>query len=148
MSPPEGTKKRQRGAELLEFVITLPFILLIAFIFIEFAVALNNQAVLTEASRAAALQAIRGSTQTAAEQAAQNVVRSRIVWYDGATPPEPNISFNPSNFFTLANDPGRPVTVTVTKSFSFHLLPNFLSVFSGLNDLTLTGRTVMLEQKH
>jgi Flp pilus assembly protein TadG len=144
---PSNRKNRtqQRGAELVEFAVTLPIILLVAFILIEFAVALNNQAVLTDASRAAALQAIKGNTEAAARAAARDVYNARVLWYQSSTP-EPAVSFDPANIWTLTNSPGRPITVTVTQNLNLKLIPGFLS--GGLQNLSLTGRTVMRELKH
>lgn len=135
--------RRQRGAELVEFVITLPIIIIVAFILIEFAVALHNQAVLTNASRAAALQAIKGNTEAEARTAAQDIYNARTLWYQSATP---EVSFDPPNIWTLTNSPGRPITVTVTQNLNLQLIPSFLA--GGLQNLSLTGQTVMRELKH
>jgi len=52
------SRKRQAGAEILEFVVTLPVILIFLFLIIEFGIALTDQAVLADVSRAAARAAI------------------------------------------------------------------------------------------
>ena len=136
--------RRQRGAELVEFAVTLPTILIIAFIMIEFAVALNNQAVLTNASRAAALAEIRGGD---GEAAAQQVYTALINWFGGAPPPDDPPQIVRGAGCGAAPDPGCAITVTVTQDFSFQLLPDFLGRFVGLGDLQLAGQTTMYEQK-
>jgi Flp pilus assembly protein TadG len=141
-----GKLSSQNGAELVEFAVTLPVILLIALIFVEFAVALNNLAVLTNASRAAALEAVRGSPEAKSRAAAQNIFNSRIAWYQAGSP-APVVSFDPE-YWLVANSPGRPITVTVTHTLDLQLIPNFVEEFLGLDELTLTGRTVMREFKH
>ena len=128
----------QRGAELVEFILTLPLILAVAFIMIEFAVALTDQAVLTSASRAAARQAIRGGDPDAAAAA---VFPSLISWSE-ASSTAPIVTVSRASGCSTAPDPGCAITVTITYDFDFLLLPAFLS---KALDIDLRAQTVMRE---
>ena len=129
----------QRGAELVEFILTLPLILAVAFIMIEFAVALTDQTVLTSASRAAAREAIQGGDAGAAAAA---VFPSMISWSDVSSTAPTVLPPVRDPACGAAPDPGCEVTVTITYDFDFLLLPAFLS---KALDIDLTARTVMRE---
>jgi Flp pilus assembly protein TadG len=125
--------KRQRGAEILEFVITLPAILTVFFLIVELGVGFVDQAVLVNASRAAAREVIRGRTDTQAREAAEQVLASLISWDPEAPAPTVNVMRSGANA-------GDEVAVTVTYTYQFLLLPAFASTAA---DLTLSARTVM-----
>jgi Flp pilus assembly protein TadG len=124
---------RQRGAEILEFIITLPVILTVLFMIVELGVGFMDQAVLVNASRAAAREVVRGKTDAQAREAAGRVFPSLVTWNSDASAPTVTIVRSGSS-------PGDDVTVTITYSYQFLLLPAFTS---SAADLTLRARTVM-----
>jgi Flp pilus assembly protein TadG len=128
----------QRGAELVEFILTLPLILAVAFIMIEIAVAMIDQAALTNASRAAAREAIQGGDASAAAAA---VFPSLISW-STVSSTTPNVTVSRDASCGAAPDPGCDITVTISYDFDFLLLPAFLS---NALDIDLTATTVMRE---
>jgi hypothetical protein len=143
-------RKGQRGAEIVELVITLPLMLVIALIFIELAIALSDQAALTNAARAAAREVIRGATDEQAEDAAELVYPSLISWSQEDNPP--TVSVDPAMAVRDTdadgepdNVEGREITVTIDYDFDLLLLPAFLS---DLVDFDLRGRSVMYELKY
>jgi hypothetical protein len=81
---------RQRGAEIVEFILVLPFILIVFFAVVELGVGFANQAVLANAARAAAREAIRARDDSAElETAVRDVVeRSMIAWKTRPDPPD------------------------------------------------------------
>jgi Flp pilus assembly protein TadG len=124
-------KNREKGVAAVEFALILPLLLLVLFMIIEFSIALYDKAVITNASREGArsgiVNASAGSRPTAGAIAA--VVNS----YCGSN----LISFGPS----ACVNPGDLLTVNVTYTYDFLVLPNFMG--SLPTGLTLTGNTVM-----
>ena len=123
----------QTGAEIIEFVVTLPVILLVFVLFVELGVGFINQATITNASRAGAREAIRGGTNLDAESAAQRAMSSLIYWK--APTSEPAVVVQ-----RVGSAPGDEVRVTVSYDYDFVFLPRFASTAAGLK---LTARTVM-----
>jgi Flp pilus assembly protein TadG len=158
--------RRQSGAELVEFFFVFPSILVVLFLIIELGVGFANQAVLTQASRAGAREAIRcigdptaQSCQDRVEEAVRQVAQSDTV-------PNPNdellalISWtkNPATEFQVdsieldtsksectATPPavGCPITVRVTYDFDFLLLPELPAWISPVGDIVLSAKTTM-----
>jgi Flp pilus assembly protein TadG len=132
-------KNREKGVAAVEFALILPLLLLVLFMIIEFSIALYDKAVITNASREGArsgiVNASAGSRPTAGAIAA--VVNS----YCGSN----LISFGPSAPATAVSaacvNPGDLLTVNVTYTYDFLVLPNFMG--SLPTGLTLTGNTVM-----
>ena len=113
---------RQRGAEIVEFLITLPVILLILAIFVDFGAALTDKLVLTDAARAATRVAIRGADDSAIQQAADRITANLL---RPAALPQAVITRG-------GNAAGAPITVSLTHTYRYLLLPNFLGGAAGL----------------
>lgn len=137
--------RRQQGAEVVEFAITLPVILLIFLLIVEFGVAFCDWAVVTNASRAAAREAIKGesfsacaaspcltpcsgkttcvcgaSPTDAAWCAASAVWSGSLIsgaWHSNTTPPSVTVSS------PYPPDAGTMVTATVSYPLQFVFLP-------------------------
>ena len=133
------TATSQRGAELVEFILTLPLILAVAFLLIELGVAIMDQAAVTNASRAAARAAILGED---ADAAAARVFTSTISWSKEDSPPTLDVNVVRGCGTQQRPVPGCPITATVTYDFDFLLVPAFLG---GMFDIDLTAATVMRE---
>jgi Flp pilus assembly protein TadG len=125
--------KYQTGAEIVEFLVTLPVILIVLGIVFDFGVAFSDQSLLSNASRAAAREVIRGATDAEAQQAADRITQSLISW--DSTDPLPTLTVT-----RTGNDPGDPATVTINHTYEFFLLPSFLGEMANLN---LSATTVM-----
>ena len=116
----------QRGAEIVEFLITLPVILIVLAIFVDYGMVFCNQSILTDAVRSASLEAIHGGTDAEAQQAADQISQSLLARPSGD--PLPVISV-----VRAGTDPGDAVTVTITYAMDFLLLPRFLSAYANIN---------------
>jgi hypothetical protein len=133
---------KQRGAEVVEFALTLPVILVLFFIFVEFGIALSDQAVIANASRAAAREAIKGADDTTVYNAADAVLTSLSNWTgdDGCHACEccvldedgtPCCEIAPADDDTpprSSADPGKEVRVKITFPFQGSLLSKFVSL--------------------
>jgi Flp pilus assembly protein TadG len=125
--------KYQAGAEIVEFLVTLPVILIVLGIIFDFGVAFSDQSLLSHASRVAAREVIRGATDAEAQQAADRITQSLIS--RESTDPLPTVTVT-----RTGNDPGDPTTVTINHNYVFSLLPSFLGEMANIN---LSASTVM-----
>lgn len=130
--------RHQRGVEIVEFLITLPFILIVLAIIFDFGVALSDRAILTNASRAAAREVIQGTGDAQAQLAADRITQSLLS--RTAADPLPQLAIN-----RTGTAPGDPVSVSISHEFGFFLLPHFIG---GITDITLTATTVMNTMPH
>ncbi|MEA3277445.1 MAG: TadE/TadG family type IV pilus assembly protein [Pseudomonadota bacterium] len=130
---------RQRGAELVEFAVVLPLALIILFGIIEVAVAAFDQAILTNASRVAAREAIRGATEAEWTQAAEQAAQFMVKW-NGTEPLDVAVLPDPSTA-----EEGTALTATATYPFGFFVLPRLLDAWP---DITLSASTVMRVLPH
>jgi Flp pilus assembly protein TadG len=147
--------KRQRGGDAVEFALTLPFMLLLLVIFVEYGLAFADKAVVVDASRAAARSAIGCNTATYsvsvcdqnARNAANAVLTSVIMW-SGTSPYTCSSAKCP-----IVREPNPDVynsvdqiTATVTFTYQFRLLPNalFSRIVGSRGPLDLSGTTKML----
>jgi Flp pilus assembly protein TadG len=150
MMGPRQALSRQHGAEVVEFVILLPLVLLLLLGIVEVAFGFFDQAILTTASRAAAREAVRAAPQDFdyanwnpagdAEQAARTAAQRMFSWDESQTLGD---DFFAIDVDPLAADSGDPVTVTLTYPYSFNVLGPLNTLFGGFADLTLTAQTVM-----
>ncbi|MEJ2424351.1 MAG: TadE/TadG family type IV pilus assembly protein [Candidatus Thiodiazotropha sp.] len=123
----------QRGAEIVEFLVTLPVILIVLAIVFDFGVALSDQSILTNATRAAAREVIQGASDLQAQQAANQITQSLLS--RAAADPLPTVTVNRTGL-----NPGDPVSVSITHEFAFFILPSFLADVTNIN---LGATTVM-----
>jgi hypothetical protein len=137
--------QHQGGAEVVEFLITLPVILIVLAIFVDFGFAYWEQAILTHASRAAALEVIRGGSDAEAQQASDRFICRDTTLNDSHLMLYPYPPCDPEHLPRITvvrsgSDPGDQVRVSVSYDFHFLLLPSFLSSFTNIN---LTATAVM-----
>ncbi|MBK1719251.1 TadE family protein [Thiocystis violacea] len=145
-------RSRQHGGEIVEFAISLPFILLLFFGVVEMSVGFFDQAILTNASRAAARELIRAvppnhdwatwDFEVAAEQAAEQAAQRMFTW---AGPETLNFDWEESDepcADRSGYDERARVIVTLTYRYRFFVLPQPLFM-PGLADLNLTAATEM-----
>lgn len=124
--------RRQQGAEIVEFMITLPVILIVLAILFDFGALFSDQIILNNAARVAAREVISGATDIEAQAAADRVTQSLLA-HGGSS--LPTIVVNRSG-----TAPGSLVTVTVNHTFNFLMLPGFASSAASF---TLTARVRM-----
>jgi Flp pilus assembly protein TadG len=123
----------QAGAEIIEFLVTLPVILIVLAIVFDFGVAFSDQTILTNATRAAVREVVQGASDAQAQQAVDMITPSLLSL--SPTDPLPTAIVNRSG----AN-PGDTVSVSITHEYDFFLLPHFLGT---ITDINLTATSVM-----
>jgi Flp pilus assembly protein TadG len=123
----------QSGAEIVEFLVTLPVILIVLAIVFDFGVALSDQSILTNATRAAVREVIQGANDAQAQLAADRITQSLLS--RPAANPLPLVTIN-----RTGTNPGDPVSVSITHEFAFFILPAFLA---NITNIELRATTVM-----
>ncbi len=110
---------KQHGADIVEFIVTLPFVMILFFMIVGFGVAMCDWAVIANASRAAAREAIRNTDNTAVYNAANAVLASLIIWKGSTsyTCNAANCPIVPSDRSSTAS--GADVSVTVSYTVQF-----------------------------
>jgi Flp pilus assembly protein TadG len=130
-------KNREKGVAAVEFALILPLLLLILFMIVEFSIALYDKAVVTNASREGARSGIVMGTPRPTAGAiiatVNNYCLSNLISF-GLSAPSTTVS-------AACVNPGDLLTVHVTYTYNFLVLPNFVGGLTG--GLTLTGNTVM-----
>lgn len=148
----EEKLRTQRGTAVVEFAVILPLLVVIVFGIIEFSVLLYDKAMVTNASREGARVGIvfnvdgNGDWIGVSDTTIRNTVNSYLSSYlislgnPAATVsiPDPVRTTNPD---TGAYSPGGTLTVSVTYTYTFMVIPNFIA--SIINPITLTAQTVM-----
>ena len=117
--------RKQRGADIVEFIITLPMMMIVFFVIVGFGVTMCDWAVIANASRAGAREAIRDATSSSCSGnsscdctstppadpiwcAAYNTWNGSLLsWAYGGTPPTVTV-YKPNT------SPGDDVRVTVS----------------------------------
>lgn len=123
----------------MEFALILPMLLLVLFMIIEFSIILYDKAIITNASREGARMGIvyqpdPRPSASAIAATVDNYCASNLISFGPATP----VTTVP---VACVSPGGTLLTVNVTYTYSFFVLPQFLKgVPTGL---TLTGNTVM-----
>lgn len=116
----------QKGAEIVEFLITLPVVLIVLAIIVDFGIAFCDQAILSNATRSAVLEVIRGGTDAEAQQAANQISQSMIS--RPSSDPFPTVIVQ-----RAGANPGDQIRVTINYTYNFFVLPAFLSAVTNLN---------------
>jgi len=130
---------REKGTASVEFALILPLLLLMLFLIIEFSIILYDKAVITNASREGARKGIVFSEDP---RVTVDTITGIVTTYSASN----LISFGPDTPITSVPSgacakSGDILTVNVTYTYSFFVLPNLLG---GMNSgITLTGNTVM-----
>jgi len=131
--------KNQSGASAVEFAIVLPILVLLVFGIIEFSVALYDKAMITNASREGARAGIVFSLFTDEERTDE--ITKVVIRYLGNN----LITFGgPATFTTTVtrNGPnGDELKVTVNYTYTFLLIPNFITSLSG--GINMVAETIM-----
>jgi Flp pilus assembly protein TadG len=129
----------QDGAALVEFAIVLPVLLVLIFGMIEFSVMLYDKAMITNASREGARRGIVYSYPNpvpTAEitQTVNDYLQGHMISFGSTSTPNVTVSGE-------CGGTGDPLTVTVTYTYNFLILPNFIQTLSG--SMTLDAQTTM-----
>ena len=131
--------KSQDGNAAIEFALVLPFVLLLLFGTLEFALALYNQQMITNASREGARAGIVARSPRLSDADIANVVttycQNHLVTFGAQN--TPLVQITPSGNRSGLSF-GQDLTVTVTFNYGFLYLTNF-----GVNPIDLKARTVM-----
>ncbi len=129
----------EKGAAAVEFALVLPSLLMILFFIIEFSMILYDKAVITNASREGARAGIVYSSPSVTGGAITGVVNTycanNLISFE---PQSPSTTVNPS---AGCGSSGALLTVDVSYTYKFLVLPNFMSTMTPR--LTLTGHTAM-----
>ena len=131
------TLRSESGASAVEFALLLPVLMLILFGTIEFGMALYQQAILTNASREGArlaiVQSVPPITTTAVDAKIDTYLLSA-----GIAPGSVTHIISP-----IVGVTGTPVTVTLTRPYTFVSLPGLTGLGGVPTSITLTATTVM-----
>jgi len=129
--------KNERGVSAVEFAIVLPLLLMILFGIIEFSLILYDKAMLTNASREGARAGIVAQfvrvTEGEINAVVQSYCKDHLITF-GTSTPSTTVTRTGVSF-------GDDLTVSVSYSYDFLLLPKFALGLVGPLDLTAT--TVM-----
>jgi len=130
--------KNHRGATAVEFAIVFPLLILLLFGIIEFSVILYDKAMITNASREGARAGIVSQLVRVSDTQIQGVVdnycRLYLISFRSGAAPVTTVTRTGSTF-------GSELSVTVTYTYSFLALPQFVTGLVG--PMNLTARTVM-----
>ena len=142
-------KRIQAGAEIVEFAVILPFLLLVMFGIMEFGLVFYDKALITNASREAARSGIayKCPVLSADEiKAVSDGYNGFLISFGESVPPTVTVSpAPPATTTNCGANSGTPLTVTVTYNYQFLVFGNLFSLFvSGFtNPLSLSATTVM-----
>ena len=153
---PLKLNKKQKGAEIVEFAIMLPVLMLVLLSIMEFGLILYDKALITNACREAARSGIVFKCPLLTTQNIKDVVtrytsyangNSLLVSFgSGSTSPSVTVAPTPSTDITkCGNQSGTPLTVTVTYNYNFLALGNLIGVLvpGFTNPMTISAITVM-----
>jgi Flp pilus assembly protein TadG len=131
-------QRNQKGASAVEFALVLPILLVLAFGIIEFSIALYDKAMITNASREGARAGIAFRIPPVTDEQIGNVVNtylgSSLITFGGPAAANTTVTRNGPN-------PGDELTVSVDYTYTFLLVPNFITSLSG--GITMVAETVM-----
>jgi Flp pilus assembly protein TadG len=131
-------QRNQKGASAVEFALVLPILLVVAFGIIEFSIALYDKAMITNASREGARAGIAFRIPPVTDEQIGNVVNtylgSSLITFGGPAAANTTVTRNGPN-------PGDELTVSVDYTYTFLLVPNFITSLSG--GITMVAETVM-----
>ena len=127
--------KKEEGAGLVEFAILAPLFVMLLFGLLEFGLALYNKGVVTNASREGA----RFGVVYATPRKTEGEIIAKVQEYLTKSGFTDTANINVTGAQGIS---GNPLSVTVTYTYHFEVLPNFVTEFTGSPDLT--ANTVML----
>jgi Flp pilus assembly protein TadG len=128
----------QRGASVVEFALVLPVLFVLAFGIIEFSVALYDKAMITNASREGARAGIVFKIPPVTDEEIGDVVDrylgTHLITFGG--PATATTAVTRSGF-----NPGDDLKVSVSYTYTFLLVPSFITPLSG--GTVMVGETIM-----
>ena len=134
----EVERKNQSGASAVEFAIVLPILVLLVFGIIEFSVALYDKAMITNASREGARAGIVFKVPSVTDEEITEVVNTylgnSLITFGGPATATTTVTRNGPN-------PGDELKVTVNYTYTFLIIPNFITSLSG--GISMMAETVM-----
>jgi Flp pilus assembly protein TadG len=134
----KARSRGETGASAVEFAIVLPILVLLIFGIIEFSVALYDKAMITNASREGARAGIVFRVPSVTDGEIANVVNnylgSSLITF--GTPVAANTTVTRYGY-----NPGDELRVTVNYTYTFLLVPSFVTSLSG--GILMTAETVM-----
>lgn len=139
--------KTQRGAQAVEFALTLPFFILIIFAVLDFGILVYNKAIITNASREAARRGIILSAAAwnpaTIKQVACNYARNAVITVSTASRADDCTGgADPVITVTPAAAPAFNTPVTVTISYAVHGFS--MGTWWGLGTGTSVGSPITL----
>ena len=121
-------QRTQSGASAVEFALVLPLLVLLAFGIIEFSMALYDKAMITNASREGARAGIAFRVPPVSDDEIVNVVNTylgnSLITFAGPAAAATTVTRNGST-------PGDELTVSVDYTYTFFLIPNFITDLTG-----------------
>ncbi len=128
----------------MEFALVLPLLVMLAMGIIEFSLLLYDKAMITNASREGARAGIlftgEGQPRPSSAQITSIVndycLNKLVTFGAGGTVPAVNVLFEGQNT-------GDPLTIRVSYTYSFLVLPKFVANLTGTGGIALTAETVM-----
>jgi Flp pilus assembly protein TadG len=141
--------RNKKGATMVEFAIVLPLLLMVLFAIIEFAIALYDKAVITNASREGARAGIVSQSPRVDDPTIRQVVKNYAANYLISNPSkllaESDITITPAG--TRDGLPfGSNLTVTVIYTYNFLVFSRLINYFLGGtfgSSISLNATTVM-----
>jgi Flp pilus assembly protein TadG len=134
----KASRKKQKGAAVVEFALVLPLFLLIVFGIIEFGIGLYDKAVITNASREGARAGIvlKNPKPTDADitSVVTNYTSNYLLTFGTQNTPNVAITGSGGTF-------GNPLSVKVSYTYTGLMLGPLLSALTG--PITLSSTTVM-----
>ena len=139
--------RSRRGSEVIEFALILPLLMILVFGIIDFSIELYDKAVITNASREGARAgivfrspAVSGAAlQPIVQAAVNNYCSTYLITFGAAATPVVTVP-NPPPCTGADGCSGDELTVTVSYSYVFSVIPNFIP---SITNPTLTATTVM-----
>ena len=149
----------ERGLSMVEFAIILPIFLILILGIIEFGVLLYDKAVLTDASREGAREAILYRSPSLSLDDINDIVKTTVKNYaeNSLFSLKDGLSFDPEKITVLLNldndsdgkiDTGDILEVRVSYDFKFMLFSRIISLIGGSfeNGITLESITLMRKE--
>jgi len=131
-------RRTQKGASAVEFALVLPLLLLLAFGIIEFSLALYDKAMISHASREGARAGVAFRVPPVTDEEIVNVVDtylgSSLISFGAPAVAATTVTRDGSN-------PGDELRVSVDYTYTFFLIPNFITDLTG--GVHLVAATVM-----
>ncbi len=131
--------RSNKGGVAIEFAFVLPLLIILLFGIIEFGLIIYDKAIITNASREGARAGIVMAETRLSSSEIINIVNSYcssyLITFGSSPSPASTVVDGAGGSF------GNNLTVTVTYTYRFLVIPQFVTTITG--PITLTARTVM-----